>query len=65
MTYKVQIDDLVREATPAEVAEIEARAAEPTVQEHTDAINQAKQSARTKLAALGLTDDEINALLGA
>ena len=27
-TYKVQIDDLVRDATPAEVAQIEARQAE-------------------------------------
>lgn len=64
MTYKVQIDDLVRDATPAEIAEIEARAAEPTLEERTNAIQQAKQSARVKLAAIGLSEAEINALVG-
>jgi hypothetical protein len=31
-TYKVQIDDVVRDATPAEVAQIEARHAEAQAQ---------------------------------
>ena len=66
MTYKVQIDDLVRDATPDEAARIEqAHAdAEARAQAAANAAN-AKASGRTKLAALGLTDDEINALLGA
>ena len=64
MTYKIQIDDLVRDAIPTEIAEIEARAAEPTLKERNDAIQQAKTSARAKLKALGLTDDEIAALVG-
>jgi len=66
MTYKVQIDDLVRDATPEEAARIDAiRAdAEAQAQAAADAAA-AAASGRAKLAALGLTDDEINALLGA
>lgn len=65
MSHKVQIDDLVREATPAEIAALEASAAE--LQTHVDALNAlaaAKVSARAKLKALGLTDAEIAALVG-
>jgi hypothetical protein len=51
MTYKIQIDDVVRDATPDEAAAIEAQAA-------------ARASALAKLAGLGLTDDEIAALVG-
>lgn len=66
MTYKVQIDDLVRDATPNEIARIEAdweadRARVAAI----EAAAAAKVSARAKLAALGLTDAEIAALLGA
>lgn len=66
MTYKVQIDDEVRDATPDEAARIQqihdaAAASDETAANKTAAT----ASARTKLAALGLTDDEINALLGA
>jgi hypothetical protein len=66
MTYRVQIDDLVREATPDEAARIEQAYAEAEVaaQAAADAAA-AKESARSKLAALGLTDAEIAALLGA
>jgi len=69
MTYKVQINDEVRDATPAEAAAIEQAqaasqaAAEAQAQTAADAAA-AKQSARNKLAALGLTDDEITALVG-
>jgi len=66
MTYKVQIDDLVRDATPEEAARIEqAHAdAEAQAQAAADAVA-AVASGRAKLAALGLTDAEIAALLGA
>lgn len=64
MTYKVQIDDEVREATADEVAVIEARQAEAAAlaQAAADAAA-AKTSGRAKLKALGLTDDEIAALI--
>lgn len=68
MTYKVQIDDMVRDATPDEIAKIEADHAA-----HLETVAAAKQaqadaaatkaSARAKLKALGLTDDEIAALI--
>jgi len=66
MTYKVQIDDEVRDATPEETARIEqAHAdAEAQAQAAADAAS-AKASGRAKLAALGLTEEEINALVGA
>lgn len=65
MSYKVQIDDLVRVATPEEAARIEQAHADAEVaaQAAADAAA-AKQSARAKLAALGLTDTEIAALVG-
>ena len=65
MTYKVQIDDEVRDATPEEVARIEqAQAdAQAKAQAAADTVA-AKASARAKLKALGLTDAEIAALVG-
>ena len=61
-TYKVQIDDLVRNATSAEVAQIEAQRAEAKAQ--ADALA-AKQVARqTVLDRLGLTEQEAQLLLG-
>lgn len=61
-TYKVQIDDVVRDATPAEVAEIEARQAEAVVQaEQLAAKTAAKQAVLDKL---GLTEQEAQLLLG-
>jgi ribosomal protein L9 len=62
MTYKIQIDDLVRDATPAEVAQIEARQAEEKAQAKAA---KAKAAARQAvLDKLGLTADEAAALLG-
>ena len=61
MTYKIQIDDLVRDATPDEVARIELVQAEAKAQ--TEAEN-AKQVARQAvLDKIGLTQDEAQALL--
>lgn len=61
-TYKVQIDDVVRDATPAEVAQIEARQAEAQAQ--ADA-GEAKAVARQAvLDRLGLTEQEAQLLLG-
>jgi hypothetical protein len=54
MTYKIQIDDLVRDATPEEIAVIEAREAEAKAK--------ARAAAEGKLAALGLTTDDLRAL---
>jgi hypothetical protein len=66
MTYKVQIDDEVRDATPAEAAAINAARADAEAQAQVMADKAAAAaSGRAKLAALGLTNDEINALLGA
>jgi hypothetical protein len=61
MTYKVQIDDLVREATADEIAEIEARQAEAKAHAKAET-NKAKLKADT-IAKLGLTSDEVVALL--
>lgn len=64
MTYKVQIDDEVRDATPEEAARIEAQAAQAAADAQAIADRAAAvASARAKLAKLGLTDDEINAFL--
>jgi hypothetical protein len=65
MAHKVQIDDIVRDATPQEIATIEASqlAAAHAKQAAAEAAA-AKTSAKAKLAALGLTDAEITALLG-
>lgn len=66
MTYKVQIDEIIRDASPDETARIDEIAAE--TQMRLDAIetqSKNKQSARDKLKTLGLTLDEISALVGA
>jgi hypothetical protein len=61
-TYKIQIDDQVRNATADEAAQIEAAQAEAQAQaEAAEAKAAAKASA---LAKLGLTADEIAALFG-
>jgi len=61
-TYKIQIDDLVRNATTDEAAAIEAQRAEAEAQAEAQAAKaEAKASA---LAKLGLTADEIAALFG-
>ena len=62
MTYKIQIDDLVRDATAEEAAQIEAGHAEAQAQ--ADAA-EAKQVARQALLTrLGITSDEAKLLLG-
>ena len=62
MTYKIQIDDLVRNATAAETAKIEAAQAEAETEAEAKA---AKIAARQAvLDKLGLTADEAAALLG-
>jgi hypothetical protein len=65
MTYKIQIDDLVRDATPDEAAAIDAQRSEAAA--HAAAVEAqaaARASALAKLAELGLTDNEIAALVG-
>ena len=62
MTYKIQIDDLVRNATADEVAAIEAQQAEAVAQADALALKQAARQA--VLDKLGLTADEAQALLG-
>lgn len=62
MSYIIQIDDEVREATPEEAVAIEARQAEAA---QVEAKRQAKEQARAAvLAKLGLTAEEAAALLG-
>lgn len=66
MTYKIQIDDQIRDATPAEAAVIDAqRKAAADAKAAIEAKQAAGESARAKLKALGLTDDEIAAITGA
>ena len=62
---KIQIDDTVRDATPEEEARILAAQAEAVAQEEArQAAIAAKESAKAKLAALGLTEAEVNAIIG-
>jgi hypothetical protein len=62
MTYKIQIDGLVRDATAEEAAMIEAGQAEAVAQAEAQAEKQAARQA--VLDKLGLTADEAQALLG-
>ena len=65
MTYKVQIDDEIRNATPEEAARIDAQRADADAQAAAaDAKAAALASARAKLAALGLSEAEVKALVG-
>lgn len=65
MAYKIQIDDEVRNATADETARIDATRDDVAAQiAALEAAAAAKVSARAKLKALGLTDDEIAALVG-
>jgi hypothetical protein len=64
MTYNVQIDEVVRDATPDEAAAIDARRkAAAAAAAAADDLARARVSALAKLSALGLSDDEIEALL--
>ena len=62
MTYKIQIDDLVRDATADEAAAIDAQIADREAQATAQAAKAAKKIA--VLNKLGLTEDEAAALLG-
>ena len=62
MTYKIQIDDLVRNATANEVAQIDARQAEAQAQ--AEALEAKAVARQAVLDKLGLTADEAAALLG-
>jgi hypothetical protein len=61
MTYKIQIDDLVRDATSEEIAEIEARQAEAVAKAEAEAEKAATRKA--VLDRLGITEDEAKLLL--
>jgi hypothetical protein len=61
MAYKIQIDDLVRDATPEETAVIDAQRAEAAAKAQAEADKQALKQAT--LDKLGLTADEVAALL--
>jgi hypothetical protein len=62
MTYKIQIDDLIRDATDEEAAAIKAKEAEAAQRAQAEAD---KAAARQKvLDKLGLTANEAAALLG-
>ena len=62
---KIQIDDEVRDATADEAARINQLRDDAAAQVAAiEAAAAAKISARAKLKALGLTDDEIAALVG-
>lgn len=65
MTHKIQIDDEIRDATSEETAAIEAaREQERLRLAALEQIAAAKASAQNKLVALGLTEEEVGALLG-
>ena len=61
MTYRIQIDDLVRDATADEIAEIENRQAQVEA-EKVQAEAKATQKAAL-LDRLGITEDEAKLLL--
>jgi hypothetical protein len=62
MTYKIQIDDIVRDATEEEAAAIDAQVAEAVAQAEAQA---AKATARQALLEkLGITEEEAQLLLG-
>jgi hypothetical protein len=63
MTYKIQIDDVVRDATAEEAAVIDAQRAAAQAQAEAQA---AREVARQEvLDRLGLSADEVQLLLGA
>lgn len=61
-TYKIQIDDQVRNATADEAAQIDAQRA--AAQAEADAIEAKAAAKASALAKLGLTADEAAALFG-
>ena len=66
MAHKIQINDIVRDATPDEAAAIDvAHAAAAAAEQAAVDAAATRASALAKLADLGLTPDEIAALVGA
>ena len=63
MTYKIQIDDLVRDATEEEAAAIDAQKAEAEAQADAQAAREVAREAL--LTRLGITAEEAQLLLGA
>jgi hypothetical protein len=70
MTYKITESDAIegttieREATPEEIADIKARDEKiKNIKTQEASIQAAKLSALAKLAALGLTENEVNGLI--
>jgi len=61
-TYKIQIDDEVRNATPAEAAAIDAQRAE--VEAQAEALEAKAAARQVVLNKLGLTAEEAAALFG-
>ena len=66
MTYKIQIDDLVRDATADEAAQIDATNAEieTRIEAQVEAETAKLAARQAVLDKLGLTADEAVALLG-
>jgi len=63
MTYKVAIDDLVRDANEEEIAALELLKEEAKQRKaQFEAKAAAKAAAEAKLAALGLNSDDLKAL---
>ncbi len=62
MTYKIQIDDIVRDATAEEAAAIDAQKADAEAQAEAKKVKALQRQA--VLDKLGLTADEAAALLG-
>ena len=62
MTYKIQIDDLVRDATEEEATAIDAQVAEAEAQADAKAARTAAREAL--LTKLGITAEEAQLLLG-
>ena len=62
MTYKIQIDDEVREATAEEAAVLDARKKEAQAQ--ADAVAAKATAKQALLQRLGITADEAALLLG-
>jgi hypothetical protein len=66
MTYKIQIDDLVRDATADEAAKLDAQKAEFEAKADADKNAQAAKDAARQIVLdkLGLSADEAQALFG-
>jgi hypothetical protein len=64
MTYKTNVNGQTRKMTDEEIAQYELMLAEIEQQKQNDQINHnRKQAAKNKLASLGLTPEEIDALI--